>query len=58
MNDKSPIEVSVNEARETNEAPAAYRRPEVHDLGALEQVQAYYTGSYRDGPRSSYWYNG
>ncbi|MFO0881716.1 MAG: hypothetical protein U0840_30830 [Gemmataceae bacterium] len=33
-----------------------YRKPALHTLGKLEQVQAYYHGSYRDGPNSYYWY--
>ncbi|MFO0881197.1 MAG: hypothetical protein U0840_28060 [Gemmataceae bacterium] len=33
-----------------------YRKPALHSLGKLEQVQAYYHGSYRDGPNSYYWY--
>ncbi len=39
-------------------APRTYRRPEIYSLGSLEQVQAYYHGRFRDGPRSSYWYDG
>lgn len=56
MNDQTPIEIKSEVMREGHEAPAAYHKPQVVDLGALEQVQQYYDGTRRDGPTSSYWY--
>lgn len=31
-----------------------YGKPEVHDLGQLEQVQSNYHGNYYDGPRTTW----
>lgn len=52
------IEIVKEGADRTATTDIHYAKPQVFDLGAMEKVQAYYTGSYRDGPNSSYWYNG
>lgn len=52
------IEITKEGADRTATTGTSYAKPQLFDLGAMEKVQAYYTGAYRDGPNSSYWYNG
>ncbi len=37
--------------------PPTYRRPQVYLLGGLGQVEAVFAVRFRDGPRSTYWYD-
>lgn len=43
---EKPVRINAEQAGPL----AEYHRPRIHDLGRLEQVQGYYTGSYYDGP--------
>ncbi len=57
MHTKNIVKVETvleTNVEKTNPAEGAYRQPQVHDLGKLEQVQSGFGGSYFDltGSRS------
>jgi hypothetical protein len=52
-NKNTHVEVKDNGKVEKTKVTGQYRRPEVHDLGKLEQVQAG-RGYYYDGPRTTW----
>jgi hypothetical protein len=55
-NKNTTIEASGNV--EKTKAAGQYRRPEVHDLGKLDQVQGGHGGKYYDGPRATWRWHG
>ena len=44
-------------AEPARSTPSPYHAPRITVLGSLDRVQAYYTGTYWDGPNSWLYYN-
>jgi hypothetical protein len=46
-----------NQTQQSPRKKLSYRKPEVHVIGSLEQIQASYSGRSYDGPDGRYYYS-